>query len=184
MTMDFCSDLGRTSRGAQLSAGCSGIFASKHRFSRSSSTRLLWIEQSPSNHVQVGQRRRDLEPVQILRQTPVADLAKAEDVLDHAEYMLDLGSHSRLVAVLRLLDLVDLPAKAIALVSEVLGSRCMPVNEVRMTLIPLVAPDPRLGAVQQVGQRVAVLHIGGRGKYRMDQLRFAVHSDVRLHAEI
>jgi hypothetical protein len=116
-------------------AGASRIFASTHVISRFSATRLLRIEQYPANHVQIGERRRDFEPVPILRQAPVANFAKAKDILYHTEHVLDLSSHSRFVAVLRLLGFIDLPMKAITLVGEVLGSRRVSVDEVRVAVI-------------------------------------------------
>ena len=60
---------------------------------------------------------------------PVADLAEAEDVLDHAEHVLDLGAYPRLVAVLRLLELIDPAVVAIAAVGEVLRPRRASSND-------------------------------------------------------
>src|SRR5271170_287043 len=182
MRTDFGRNFDRKSRSGPVLTAASRTFVPRHRILRLPQAPLLRIEQPPANQVQIGERRGNLESVQILRQTSVANLAEAKDVLDHTEDMLHFGSHSRLVAVLCLLNLIDLAVKTIALVGEVLRSRRMPVDEVSMALITLVAPDPRLGAVQQVGQRVSVLHIGGRGEYRVDELRFAVHSDVRLQS--
>ena len=55
---------------------------------------------------EIGERGRDFEAVQILCHTAVAKLAKAKDILDHPEQVLDLGSHSRLFAALRFLRLL------------------------------------------------------------------------------
>ena len=54
-----------------------------------SRARGLRIEQPPSHHEQVGERRGHLESVQILGQAPLAHLAEAKDVLDHSEHVLN-----------------------------------------------------------------------------------------------
>ena len=89
----------------RVSVADPALFASKPRISRFRATRLLRIQQSPSDHVQIGERGRDLQPVQVLRQAPVTDFLEAEDPLDHTEHVLDLGADPRLVTV-RGLDLL------------------------------------------------------------------------------
>jgi len=54
------------------------------------STRLLRSEQLSSHHVYIGECRSDLEPAQVLRHAPVTGLAEAEDVLHHAEHVVDV----------------------------------------------------------------------------------------------
>lgn len=71
------------------------------RISQVPPTRLLRFQQSSSDDVQVGERRGHFHAVQVLRQTAVAGLAEAEDILDDPEHVLNLGAHPRLVAVLR-----------------------------------------------------------------------------------
>src|SRR5450755_4375280 len=106
----------RASGGSESESGCrnAGLYrvdstglAAKGCISRSRPTPLLCSEQLSSHHIQIGQRCGDFQPVQVLGQTPVAGLAEAEDILDYAEHVLDLGAHPRLVTVLGLLDLVD-----------------------------------------------------------------------------
>ena len=110
---------------------------------RFSPTPLLRFQQASPDEVQVGERGGDLEPVQVLRQAAVAYLAEAEDVLDHAEDMFDLGTHPRLVAVLRLLDLVDPAVVAVAAIGEVLRVRGTGVDEGGLALIALI-PQTRV----------------------------------------
>ena len=81
------------------------------------SPRPLCIEQRSSHQVQIRQRRRHLQTVQVLRQAPIAHLAEAEDVLDHTEHVLDFGADAQLVSVLRFRDLVDSALKATSLVT-------------------------------------------------------------------
>src|ERR1035441_246729 len=83
--------------------------------SQLSPTLPLCCEQPSSDHVQIGERRSDFQPMQVLCQTAVARLAEAEDVVDHPEHGLDPGAQPRLIAILRLLDLVDLAVVAIPL---------------------------------------------------------------------
>src|SRR5271167_534721 len=85
-----------------LSRGLAGIFssaASNSRFRWISPTRSLCIEQSPSHQEQIRQRRGGLEPVQVLRQTPVTHFLKAEYPLDDPKDVLNLGAHAGLATV-------------------------------------------------------------------------------------
>src|SRR5580658_1454603 len=93
--------MGLGSRLAQrhVSAETSSLFAPQSRFRRLSPTPSLRIEQSPSYQEQIRERRGDLKPVQVLRQTSVTHLLKAEDSLDYPEHVLDLGSDARLAPV-------------------------------------------------------------------------------------
>lgn len=114
---------------AGFPAADSASLASISAISRFPSTRLLRPEQLSSYHVQIGERCGGLEPVQVLCQTAVAGFAEAEDVLDHSEHILNLGSHPRLVAVLRLPHFVDPAVEAVPLIREILRVRCMLMNK-------------------------------------------------------
>src|SRR5580700_3329765 len=129
-------------RDRQLFRSESAVLASISGISRVPSTRLLRSEQLRSDHVQIGERRRDFQPVQVLGQAPVSHLAEAEDILHHAEHMLDLGAYPRLVAVLRLIDLIDPAVEAIPFVREVLGARCPFVDDGALATVSLVTPNP------------------------------------------
>src|SRR5271165_3786989 len=120
MKMFAGTELESGRKNAALQAADSASLTAISVISRFSSTRFLRVEQSNSNHVQIGERRRDFEPVQVLRQATVAGLAEAEDVFDHAKHVLNLGAHPRLVAVLCFLDFVDLSVESVALVREIL----------------------------------------------------------------
>ena len=60
------------------------------RIRQLSQTRVLRMEQPASDDEEVGERRSDFEPMQILRDTAVTNLLKAEDPLDHPDGVLDL----------------------------------------------------------------------------------------------
>ena len=92
-------------------------------FRRSASTPLLRSQQLAADHEQIRQCRGDFQTVQILRQSAIAHLLKAEHPLDHPEDVLDLRAYLRLGTILRPLDLIDLAVVAIGSVGEVLRSR-------------------------------------------------------------
>jgi hypothetical protein len=127
----------------------------------------------PAHQVQIGQRTGDQQPVCILRQAPVAGLHEAEDALDDEEGMLDLGAHAGLGLVLRPLFLIDRILVAVATVGEVFRLRSMRSNDVALPLIGRITPQAGLLPVQEDGQAHGVMHIGGRGGHRMDELALA-----------
>ena len=92
MTEDCGMDFEFGTRSGPVSRRCLAAFAFQPRISRFPPTRLLRLQQSSSDDVQVGERGGHFEAVQVLRQTPIADFAEAKDVLDHAEHVLDLGA--------------------------------------------------------------------------------------------
>lgn len=47
-----------------------------------------------------------------------------------------------------------------------------------------VTPYPPLLSMQQVGERLAVVHVGCARHHRVNQLAATVHADVRFHAEV
>jgi hypothetical protein len=55
-----------------------------------------------SDDLQIGERGGGFHSVQVPCRTTVAGLADAEDVLDHAEHVIDLRTNPRLVAVQQL----------------------------------------------------------------------------------
>jgi hypothetical protein len=73
MRTGFGNDFELRSPTERVSVADPSLFASKHRISRSPATRLLRIQQSPSDQVQIGERGRDLHAMQALGKTAVAD---------------------------------------------------------------------------------------------------------------
>ena len=86
----------------RVSAATRVFFAAQPRVRRLSTTLSLRIQQSPTRQEQIRQRGGDLQSVQVLRQTSVTHLLKAEDPLDYSKHVLDFGAHSGLAAVGRL----------------------------------------------------------------------------------
>lgn len=116
MTEDCGMEFGFGTRSGAVSRRCLAVFAFQSCISQFPPTRLLRIQQSASNEVQVGQRSGPFQPVQVLRQTPIADLLEAEDVLDHAEHVLDFGTNSRLVVCC-----IALSTPALMLTAHIIG---------------------------------------------------------------
>jgi hypothetical protein len=118
-------------------------------------------------------------------QAAVAHLAEAPLPLDHREDVLDAGAHLGLLAVAGALDLIghaiDL---AHPLVGAVLGRRRLAGDQLLLSRVGAVAIDLELIAVQQIGQRVLVVHVGGRDHRAVSHAPVAVHADVQLHAEV
>jgi len=52
-------------------------------------------------HVQIDEREADLQPVEVLGDTAIANFAESEYAFENTERMLNMGAHTRLGAVLR-----------------------------------------------------------------------------------
>ncbi len=72
-----------------------------------------------SRHEQIRQCRHNEQAISVLHHAAIADLGKAEDALDDEEGMLDLGTHTRLPAVLLLLPLTQSSVAESLLVGEI-----------------------------------------------------------------
>lgn len=140
-----------------------------------SQTCILRMEQPASDDEEVGERRGDFEPMQILRDAAVTDFLEAKDPLDHPDGVLDLGANPRLVAVLRLLRLVDEAVASVAAVGEVPGTRRAVVDRGGSPLIALITPDARHATMQQVGQCIDVRDVGRRPRRDGDSLWRSAH---------
>jgi len=135
-------------------------------------------------HVQIDQSAGHEQPVGVLVQTAVTDLVEAEDALEDEKRVFDLGADSRLGTVLRTLGVRQGLVAVAFLVRKILCSRGMLSDHPALPGVGRVAPDTSFLAMEQVGQQLAVMYIGCRGGYRMDQLAPTVHADVRLHPEV
>src|SRR5437660_3836691 len=114
MTKELGRDFEVRSSHGRVSVADSADFAPERCISRSSATRLLRMQQSPSDRVEIGECGRDFEAMQVLGKTAVAHLLEAEHPLEHPDRVLDLRPHARLGAV-RGLDLfVDPTAPTLA----------------------------------------------------------------------
>lgn len=166
-----------------LVAGSAGI-ASNRGVTRFLSTRIRGVAQSSSDQGQIGERCGDFQSLQVFCHTAVTDLAETEEVPDHAEYVFDLGVHSQHVAMLLFFGPVDGEAVAAPTVGDVLGSGRSDANNFGRALMPLITPDPRLLSRHQIGQCISDSDVLCRGEHSVHGRRFAVHANMRVHAEI
>src|ERR1039457_4519891 len=119
MRIGLSKDFELRASNGRISLAGSAPFTSTRRNSRSPETRLLRMQQSPPDHVQISKCGRDLQAMQVLGKAAVANFLEPEHALDHADRVLDLGSNVRLVAVRGLDRLVDPVAPSIVLVGKV-----------------------------------------------------------------
>ena len=124
------------------------------------------------------------QAMSVLVEPALAHLGEAEEPLDDADRMFDLGPHFGLGAVFRPLDFVDDTAVAVAAIDEILGLWCALSDHRPLATVGLITPHPGLVAMQQIGQYRAFSDIGRGGDHRMDQLGAAVDTNMRLHAEV
>src|SRR6266545_8295323 len=134
----------------------------------SGATLLLSSQQVTSRQVQIGQRGRHEQAVRILGQATITHLSKAEDALDDPDRVLDLGADARLGAVLGALLRRQVAVAATALLGEVLGLRRMLPNQFALASVTGVAIHSPLVTMQQVRQRVLVMHVGRARRHRMN----------------
>lgn len=141
-------------------------------------TLTLRNRQQPSSHeIQIGQRAADEQPVRILRQPMAANLYMPEDPLDYPEHMLALRVYSRLRPVRLVLGLRQ------PLVPPALCGACSPAHPRHAAHSAQSPPAGRCRPhrptpvlpVQQVLQRLPVMHVHRRRHHRMRQPRAAVH---------
>src|SRR5258708_35404353 len=104
----------------EVSVADSALIMPTRPVCRSAEPPLLRMQQPSREKVEVSQRRRDFEAVQVLGEAAVADLLEAEHPLDHPDGVLDLSAHLRLGPVLRFFQLVDPTFAAVPAVREVL----------------------------------------------------------------
>lgn len=86
--------------------------------------------------------------------------------------------------ILHALDLVNPTVVPVALVREVLRPRRTLADDIALSAVGLIAPDPSLFPMQQMRQCQAVRNIRRRSFHRVNDLLFAIHPDVRLHPEV
>src|SRR5439155_14519646 len=120
----------------------------------------------------------------ILLQSSIAQLHKSELQLHHRKHVLHLRAHRRLAPVLRPLHFVNTILVAVAPMGAVPSLRRALPDHFRLSAISLIAPHARFLAVQQIGQYHRIGYVGRRRHRRVDDLRLAIYSHVRLHPEV
>lgn len=97
---------------------------------------------------------------------------------------MDFGPHVRLHAIARPVGLTQWPMPMGFRVNEAGSLRRMRPDHGALPAIGRVAPHLRLLAMQELWHHPAVMHMGRRGRHRMNQRGLVVHADMGLHAAI
>lgn len=126
-----------------------------------------------------------MQPVVVLGQAAIADLAITEYLLDVAEWMLHFGTYTGFDFFgFQLVGIQFLPSP------RSFGNEPRDVFAILM-LIPLLDPKitgiaehSLLVPVQQVSRGHDVMNVGRRGVDAMDQPESVINADVHLHAEV
>ena len=125
-----------------------------------------------------------MQLVVVLVQSSIPRLPKAEKPLDDSEHMFNARTDARLSTVGFFLCVAQWAVAISALVGEVPRMRSLFANDVFLIAVCRIAPDPRFIAVQEIAELFAIMHVRRRRYDGMDDFLFAVHADMRLHAEV
>ena len=104
------------------------------------------------------------QAIGVLGQSPVAGLGVAPQPLDVQKRMFNPGTHCALAPVLRFLRVRQRCVSLRSLVGEVLRIRRGLFDRCFLPPVRTVAVDPRLRTVQEIGQDLAIVHIGADTK--------------------
>ena len=155
------------------------------------SGRTLGVEckQLPLGDQQIRQPKERVELRSVLRQSLVAYLLHAEEVLDDVKRVLDLGTH----ACLELLDLVDQPAhrRLRQRLAFARTHRDFPSNLAVAVLLPLldalvarIAKGHFLFSMQQGMGLGDIIGVGRGGHQRVGDAGFGIDANVGFHAKV
>lgn len=122
--------------------------------------------------------------MRILEQAPETDFGVVELALHDPERMLDFRPHARFGPILYPLPVAQPAMAAAFLLREVTRFRGAAFQGGFLTGIGRIAVDQGLFPMQQVFEHLAVVHVGGCGRDRVDELTLAVDANVRFHAEV
>src|SRR5690349_14958714 len=134
----------------------------------------------------VDQRQHRIGTVGVLRQAAIAYFHKPPHPLEGQKRMFDFRPHSRFSAVGLPIAWAQRAVPVRTLVGEVLGARGNPLELLALVFSPIsaVAIQPALFTMQQIGQLLAVVHIGRSHARTVHQRALAIYADVDLHAEV
>lgn len=110
-------------------------------------------------------------------------ISERKRALDDPDAVLDLRTHARLVAILRLDLLIDPLPPPVAPVGAVASPRSGGSDHIT---VALVGPDlpRRRSPCRAAGARKAVGYVHRRDEHRMNELLPTIDPDVRLHSEV
>src|SRR5689334_3545693 len=134
----------------------------------------------------VDQCQHRIGTVGVLRQAAVAYFHKPPNPLEGQKRMFDFRAHRRLSAVGLPIAWAQGAVPVRSLVGEVLGARGNLLELLALVFSPIsaVAIQPALLTMQQIGQLLAVVHIGRGDAGTVHQAALAIYADVYLHTEV
>lgn len=119
----------------------------------------------------------------VLRQALVPDFGKTKLGLHHAEDMFDFGAHFRLVTVPGPLSVTERNVPTTFFVCEVFRLWRMLRDHIFFACIGRITPDASFVTMEQITQHDRVVNIGRCSYNGMNQLGFAVDTDMGLHCK-
>jgi len=145
---------------------------------------VRYAHQMPSDHEQIRQTASHEQAFDIFIQPPVPNLSKPKDALDNEKGMLNLGANLVFHPVLLLFCIAQWPVARAFSIGEITDPGRASEKGFYLSTGRRIAPNTGFFAMQQIRQHLAVMNIGRRGGHRVNQCRLAVHTNVRLHAEV
>ena len=122
--------------------------------------------------------------MRILDQSLIPNFGESEPVFHHAKHVFHFGSYFRLIAISGSLAISESHVATALLIDKIFGLWCMSRNDLVFTRIGRITPDTTLVAVEQIVQNYRIVNIGRGSYYRMNQLGFAVDTNMGLHTEV
>ena len=135
-------------------------------------------------YVEISERAYDFEPRPVFRQSAISNTVKAKNPFDDQNWMLNSESDFRLRSVFRTIKLAQRFVSCAPFIGHIAGFGSRLPDRLFLTLVGAIAPDLRFAAVKQSVNCLAVEDIGWRNIDGMDDLLFAIHANVALHAKI
>ena len=135
-------------------------------------------------YIQIGERAYDFEPRPVLSQPAISNMEKAKNPFDDQKRMFDPRPDFRFRLIFRAIKFAQRVMSRTPFIGHIPGFGSHLPDRRFLTLVGAVAPDLRFAAVKKLRDELAVMHIGWRNIDGMDNLLFAIHANVALHAKI
>jgi hypothetical protein len=111
-------------------------------------------------------------------------MEKAKNPFDDQKGMFDPGPDFRFCAIFRMVNFLQRFISRDPFIGHIAGFGSRLPDRRFLTLVGAIAPDLCFVAVKKLRDELAVMHIGWRSIDGMDNLLFAIHPNVALHAKI
>ena len=111
-------------------------------------------------------------------------MEKPKNPFDDQKGMLDSGPDLRFRPVFRTINVAQRFIPRATFIGHIASFGSRLPDRSFLTLVGAIAPDLCFAAVKKLRDELAVMHIGWRNIDGMDNLLFAIHANVSLHAKI